>query len=831
MGRNSEVGIRLTATDRATGTIEQVRKSLGGLDGAAGLATKGMAGLAGAFGAGMVLQFGQQIVGAGVEMARMAGQAEQVAGSMQGLAASFGQSGDAMLEALKRASNGTIAEYDLMLGANKAMMLGVATNADQLEGIMKVALSRGAAMGLSTTQAFDNLVTGLGRGSALILDNLGITMQSLRAAEETYAASLGKTTEALSDQEKKQAMVNAVLKEAESVDLSNVDGMAASFAQAQAAVADMKASLGELFGPAMVAGANAITAAVNELKEFSEAASADDLTRAQADAAEIAAQINVLERQRLDVVREIAGYKSEMAGAAERSDFLGMDNLRGTMALAEEALRAIDAELAGLQGQFGETTGTADRLAAALVGLNAQAMAGGYGWQGLQNALAGATGAAGSTAAAAGTLTSALQAFTGGFESSASAADLWGQYVNTAGKSSDGLRTAAGAAAGEVAKLGSAAGGAVAGLAAINAEAINAANALYQLEHAAGQAAAAATASALSSIKASALQASGTLGVAEAMQTYEDQARTLQQVGGYLARSGLDQTEVEFQLAAMTQEMTGATMDRVRAIEAEATALTTAAGVSGGGGARGYATALGEATVAGQNFSTTLSGLQSSVQNALSGALNVDVGVDPAAFLPREDAVNENARRLADIMVNGFKDQSWLDEFKAEAPDIYGALREAQDPQTAAAGMLQQFQDGLLPGLIDKEAVKEKVKRAILGDANMSALAQEITAELAAEMGQNPAQVAGMVNQAMGRTAGETSSGDMQTAVVSQLKSQNFINAVGNAAGTAGAKWGDGFLQQVSGNVPAALVQLLASLVAPLVTAQQQAEGQRTGAN
>lgn len=831
MGRNSEVGIRLTATDRATGTIEQVRKSLGGLDGAAGLATKGMAGLAGAFGAGMVLQFGQQIVGAGVEMARMAGQAEQVAGSMQGLAASFGQSGDAMLEALKRASNGTIAEYDLMLGANKAMMLGVATNADQLEGIMKVALSRGAAMGLSTTQAFDNLVTGLGRGSALILDNLGITMQSLRAAEETYAASLGKTTEALSDQEKKQAMVNAVLKEAESVDLSNVDGMAASFAQAQAAVADMKASLGELFGPAMVAGANAITAAVNELKEFSEAASADDLTRAQADAAEIAAQINVLERQRLDVVREIAGYKSEMAGAAERSDFLGMDNLRGTMALAEEALRAIDAELAGLQGQFGETTGTADRLAAALVGLNAQAMAGGYGWQGLQNALAGATGAAGSTAAAAGTLTSALQAFTGGFESSASAADLWGQYVNTAGKSSDGLRTAAGAAAGEVAKLGSAAGGAVAGLAAINAEAINAANALYQLEHAAGQAAAAATASALSSIKASALQASGTLGVAEAMQTYEDQARTLQQVGGYLARSGLDQTEVEFQLAAMTQEMTGATMDRVRAIEAEATALTTAAGVSGGGGARGYATALGEATVAGQNFSTTLSGLQSSVQNALSGALNVDVGVDPAAFLPREDAVNENARRLADIMVNGFKDQSWLDEFKAEAPDIYGALREAQDPQTAAAGMLQQFQDGLLPGLIDKEAVKEKVKRAILGDANMSALAQEITAELAAEMGQNPAQVAGMVNQAMGRTAGDTKDGDVQTAVVSQLKSQTFMNAVMAAAGNAGAKWGDGFLTQVAGNVPPALVDLLVSLVAPRVREQNDKDKQREGAD
>ena len=881
MGRNSEVGIRLTATDRATGTIEQVRKSLGGLDGAAGLATKGMAGLAGAFGAGMVLQFGQQIVGAGVEMARMAGQAEQVAGSMQGLAASFGQSGDAMLEALKRASNGTIAEYDLMLGANKAMMLGVATNADQLEGIMKVALSRGAAMGLSTTQAFDNLVTGLGRGSALILDNLGITMQSLRAAEETYAASLGKTTEALSDQEKKQAMVNAVLKEAESVDLSNVDGMAASFAQAQAAVADMKVALSTLFGPAVEVVADAIATAATNAKTLSENLRGGELGAAtreseqamralndaillqeglQAEAAGARAAMPALLQQELQLQQAIAEQEKAAAEARRQKDVAyNAGATAGAVAFLEqeatrqeEALASLKDELFGVQLVLFQFRQGFEEVGAAMLGPRTEMetlasilppVAGAWGQLVTQIGATSAAAGLGASALAAlvtplqgigigtSTASGALAALSGDLQSSASAADLWGQYVNTAGKSSDGLRTAAGAASVEVQKLGSAAGGAVAGLAAINAEAINAANALYQLEHAAGQAAAAATASALSSIKASALQAAGTLGVAEAMQTYEDQARTLQQVGGYLARSGLDQTEVEFQLAAMTQEMTGATMDRVRAIEAEATALTTAAGASGGGGARGYASALGEATVAGQNFSTTLSGLQSSVQSALSGALNVDVGVDPAAFLPREDAVNENARRLADIMVNGFKDQSWLDEFKAEAPDIYGALREAQDPQTAAAGMLQQFQDGLLPGLIDKEAVKEKVKRAILGDANMSALAQEITAELAAEMGQNPAQVAGMVNQAMGRTAGDTKDGDVQTAVVSQLKSQTFMNAVMAAAGNAGAKWGDGFLTQVAGNVPPALVDLLVSLVAPRVREQNDKDKQREGAN
>lgn len=859
--RDSEVGLRFTATDRATSTIENVRKNLAGLDGAAGLATKGLAGLAGAFGAGMILQFGREVAGAVTEMAQLAAQSEMVAGSMQGLAASFGQSGDAMLDALKRASNGTIAEYDLMLGANKAMMLGVATNADQLEAIMKVALSRGAAMGLSTTQAFDNLVTGLGRGSALILDNLGITMQSLQAAEAEYAAAIGKTTDELSDQEKKQGMVNAVLKEAATVDMSNVSGMASSFAQAQAAIADMKAALGELFGPAIEAVATTLRDAVVSSKEIIDTLNAPTLaeqTRAAADeyaragdmleagggAAETLLQLQQAQNALLEeeiTLRDLRNQKQrELINA--QADLRRMesspDALFQELTAQEQLIGRLQGELAALdstginnaamQRELGVAIGSTNQIIAAqAAALEAWMIPGTERWNAYVQAMA-AAGPAMATAVAgvgraAGATNDVLNSLTGGLQSSASASQLWAQYVNAAGRNSEGLRTAAGAAALEVQKLGSAAGGAVGGLAAINAEAINAANALYALEHAAEQAAAAATSSAINAVRASSMQAASTLGVSEALRTYDEQAQTLRQTGAYLAKAGLSQTEIDFAMAAMTDRMTGATMDRVSAIQAEATALTTASG-----GAQSYAQSLFDASVAGVNFSTSLDGLQGQVQSALSGVF--DVGVDPADFMPRPDAINENARRLADIMVNGFKDQSWLEEFKAEAPDIYAALTEAQDPQAAAAAMLQQFQAGLLPGLIDKEAVKEKVKMAILGDANMSALASEITAELAAEMGQNPAEVAGLVNQAMGRTAGDTSSGDMQTAVISQLKSANFITAVQSAAGNAGSKWGDGFLSQVAGNVPEALVELLATLIAPRVREKNKQEDQRTGA-
>ena len=55
-----------------------------------------------------------------------------------------------------------------------------------MTALINVARSRGAAMGLTLTQAFNDIVTGLGRESALILDNLGITIK-VRTGDADYA--------------------------------------------------------------------------------------------------------------------------------------------------------------------------------------------------------------------------------------------------------------------------------------------------------------------------------------------------------------------------------------------------------------------------------------------------------------------------------------------------------------------------------------------------------------------------------------------------------------------------------------------------------------------
>lgn len=145
-----------------------------------------------------------------VELARTGAEADLVRQRFDGLAAAAGTTGQALLDALRVASGGEISDLNLQLAANRAQLLGVADSAQEFATLMSIARDRAQQMGISTSQAFNDLVTGLGRGSALILDNLGITV-SVTEANEAYAASIGKTVSQLSEEEKKIALINAVL--------------------------------------------------------------------------------------------------------------------------------------------------------------------------------------------------------------------------------------------------------------------------------------------------------------------------------------------------------------------------------------------------------------------------------------------------------------------------------------------------------------------------------------------------------------------------------------------------------------------------------------------
>lgn len=123
---------------------------------------------------------------------------------------SLGDLADTMREDLRVASKGLVSNFQLMDNANRALALGI--NKNQLVPLMEVAAARSKVFGRTVTEAFNDITIGIGRQSRLILDNLGIIID-LDKTYKRYAESLGKTSEALSESEKKQALVNAIIED------------------------------------------------------------------------------------------------------------------------------------------------------------------------------------------------------------------------------------------------------------------------------------------------------------------------------------------------------------------------------------------------------------------------------------------------------------------------------------------------------------------------------------------------------------------------------------------------------------------------------------------
>lgn len=248
-GGSNTINIGINATDNASGVIGNVGKSLDGLNARGTGAGGGMLGGLGNTAALAGIAAGVGMVGAAAyDLGSAAARVEALAQSFESLSAKAGMSGAELKAAMQDASAGTISEADLMLGANKALMLGVADNADELVAILSVAKSRGQALGLDVTQSFDNLVTGIGRGSAEILDNLGITPQQIAEANEAYAASLGITAEEMDNTAKKAALLSVVMQEASAMGAIPETSLA-SYQRLNAEMENFKTNMGDLVQP------------------------------------------------------------------------------------------------------------------------------------------------------------------------------------------------------------------------------------------------------------------------------------------------------------------------------------------------------------------------------------------------------------------------------------------------------------------------------------------------------------------------------------------------------------------------------------------------------
>lgn len=129
----------------------------------------------------------------GLEVVKLAGKAENVK-------LAFDKLGDSakLLERMKAATSGTVSELELMQQAVKANNFKISLEA--LPRLLEFATLRARQTGESVDYLVNSIVTGIGRKSLLILDNLGISATALKeelGGVSPAAVEIGQVAEAV----------------------------------------------------------------------------------------------------------------------------------------------------------------------------------------------------------------------------------------------------------------------------------------------------------------------------------------------------------------------------------------------------------------------------------------------------------------------------------------------------------------------------------------------------------------------------------------------------------------------------------------------------------
>ncbi len=260
-----KIRIHLDGANKASKGANKVSSSMGRL-------AKSAAGAAAAF-------FGARMIIDGLKQSiELSAKAEALSTPFDNLNKAMGGSSGA-LSKYRKALDGTVNDVDLMRMANQAMTLGVASSEEEMAQLFDTAQRLGKSLGVDTKDAVDSLVTGMGRQSIMMLDNLGIIV-STEKANEDYAASIGKTVSQLTDQERKIAFNNAALDSAtEKVAALGDEQLTTSDAIAQMSVASdgMFQSIGEALSPAINTFSGYVKSAAGAVGNFFKRMTETDL--------------------------------------------------------------------------------------------------------------------------------------------------------------------------------------------------------------------------------------------------------------------------------------------------------------------------------------------------------------------------------------------------------------------------------------------------------------------------------------------------------------------------------------------------------------------------
>jgi hypothetical protein len=164
-------------------SMQNIDRTLGGLSSKFNMVGGA---LAGAFAVGSIQQFVS-------ETSKLAGQADGVRVAFNRMAP------EGMLDNLRKATRGTVSDLELMQNAVKAGNFGIPLK--EMGTLLEFASRRAQETGESVDYLVSSIVTGIGRKSPMILDNLGISTSRLKAefkGAAVEAQSIADVTAAVS---------------------------------------------------------------------------------------------------------------------------------------------------------------------------------------------------------------------------------------------------------------------------------------------------------------------------------------------------------------------------------------------------------------------------------------------------------------------------------------------------------------------------------------------------------------------------------------------------------------------------------------------------------
>lgn len=168
-----------------------------------------------------------------------AAEAETIVKGTNALARTIGQSGPTIIKSLQTISQGQLTLAETAQNANIALSAGF--NTTQIEKLSKIALGASRALGRDFQDALQRVTRGAAKLEPELLDELGIFTR-IDPAVRAYASSLNVSATSLTQFERRQAFVNAVIDEGNkkfsSIDTTS-DSLQKSLEQLRVTISDL----------------------------------------------------------------------------------------------------------------------------------------------------------------------------------------------------------------------------------------------------------------------------------------------------------------------------------------------------------------------------------------------------------------------------------------------------------------------------------------------------------------------------------------------------------------------------------------------------------------